>query len=223
MVRKEKKYAIIVAAIAIVTLSLMLSSCTKDTSEGEAEMNTISPYQLSSEESDLAGLLTSHESFNSIVQFAVDESYEHVYVGYDYYEKGKLIEDEGAEMEVNLSDEEKPQASSGKICTMITGDRVDINVMAGGSETEDKNMSSSSSSLAESGHSFSDLDSTATSSLSETVSVGNGEKIPVWAYIGSDKDTLSVPEVNSLMEDKEIFNSYDKCCVFYAKFAQKQD
>lgn len=223
MVRKEKKYAIIVAAIAIVTLSLMLSSCTEGASEGEAEMNTISPYQLSSEESDLAGLLTSHESFNSIVQFAVDESYEHVYVGYDYYEKGKLIKDEGAEMEVNLSDEEEPQTSSGKICAMVTGDRVDINVMAGGSDTDDKNMLGSSASLAESGHSFSDLDSTAMSFLGEAVSVEDSQKIPFWAYIGSDKDTLSVPEVNTLMEDKEIFDSYDKCCVFYAKFTQRQD
>ena len=39
-----------------------------------------------------------------------------------------------------------------------------------------------------------------------------------YATIGDNDDDLEVADISTLMEDKKLLSSYDKCFVFYAIF-----
>lgn len=204
--------------ISVTATVLVLSACSKDESAGDADLNTIRPYRLTSEEEEVAELFTPRKSFSAVTQFTVDESYTSVRVGYDYYEKGKLIDEDCREMEMNFDFEDGPQISSGKICTIVNEDNIDVNIMIKGRDTKEESAFGSGSSLLEDDRSFADISSILASSLEDGTKIEKGKKIPIWAYIGSNNDTLSVPGIKELMAEKELLSSYDKCCVFYAKF-----
>lgn len=217
----KKKRVAILTAVVVLGMTVLLSACAKDDSDAEADMNTVRSYELSDEENDLVELYTPNETFRSIVQFTVDESYKHVIVGYDYYENGKLIKEDLGEMMTDFSYEDGPQASYGKICTIINDDDKDIKVMVSGSESGETNILGSGSSLTDDECAFGDMSSFTTSELNEDMKIEANRKIPIWAYIGYNDDNLSVPDLNTMMGDKNVFGSYDKCCLFYAKFVSK--
>lgn len=54
--------------------------------------------------------------------------------------------------------------------------------------------------------------------LEGPVDIEKNKKIYIYATIGDNDDELEVSDVASLMEDKKLFSSYDKCFVFYAIF-----
>ena len=215
-----RKTLIVITLIAFATVFL-LSACTKGDADAEADMNTVRPHELTDEENDLVEMYTPNETFRSIVQFTVDESYKHVIAGYDYYENGKLIKEDVGEMMVDFSYEDGPQISYGKISTIINDDDKDIKVMVSGSESGESNILGSGSSLTNDEFTFGDMSTFTTSELGEDVKIETNRKIPIWAYIGYNDDNLSVPDLNTMMGDKNVFGSYDKCCLFYAKFVTK--
>ena len=220
---KLSKGLITVMIIAVLTTVLMLSACTKDISKDEADMNTLRPYHLSDEEEDLVELYTPNGATKATIQFAADESYKRVIVGYDYYENGKIVKEALGETSAEFSYEDGPQASYGRICILINDDSKDVKIMTKGSKSEDTNLMGSSSPLTDDGHEFSDMSAITSSELEGDVKIEAGRKIPVWAYIGYNDDNLSVPDLNTIMADKKVFGSYDQCCVFYAKFLTNED
>ena len=44
------------------------------------------------------------------------------------------------------------------------------------------------------------------------------KKIYIYATIGDNDDDLEVADIPTLMENKKLLSSYDKCFVFYATF-----
>ena len=80
----KKKLLIIGLAVSLVFL---VTACGNDTSssssQNEAAMNIIQLYDYSDRESDLMGVVAP-DSGNSVVQFAVDDTYKEVFVAYDY-------------------------------------------------------------------------------------------------------------------------------------------
>lgn len=213
-----KSRTILLIAILIIA-ALSLSACSDSANDGEIKLNTIQRYELSEEEDDIATLMTSVQASSSIVQFAVDETYKHVWVGYDYYEKGKLIKkDHGGEVESNFEYEDGPQVTSGKICTMLSRDSIDINVISKNEDIGESSSIGGGTNLADSDITFSDMDSFSSSQPSEAIPVENGKKIPIWAAIADSDDEMHVADLETIMSDKKMFGSYDKCLVFYARF-----
>ena len=99
----KKKLLIIGLAVSLVFL---ITACGNDTSgsssQNEAAMNTIQPYSLSDEDSEMVSLVAPGAE-DAITQFAVDETYKRVCVGYDYYERGKLVEENDAKCEFSFT------------------------------------------------------------------------------------------------------------------------
>ena len=94
-------------AIIIITtlcMAMLMSACADSgvNTDNEAAMNTIQPYYLTDEDSEMVSLVAPG-SEDAITQFAVDETYKSVVVGYDYYEKGKLVKKNNAESEMLFS------------------------------------------------------------------------------------------------------------------------
>ena len=205
--------------IIMVITALFLGACSDVANNKEIKLNTIQQYVLSEDEDDIATLMTSAQASSSIVQFSVDETYKHVCVGYDYYEKGKLVKkDHGGEVESNFEYEDGPQVTSGKICTMLSKDSIDINVISKNEKIGESSSIGGGTDLADSDITFSDMDSFSSSQLAEAIQIENGKKIPIWAAIADSDDEMQVADLKTLMSDKKMFGSYDKCLVFYARF-----
>ena len=54
--------------------------------------------------------------------------------------------------------------------------------------------------------------------LESPVNIEKNKKIYIYATIGDNDDDLEVADISTLMEDKKLLSSYDKCFVFYAIF-----
>ena len=54
--------------------------------------------------------------------------------------------------------------------------------------------------------------------LESPVNIEKNKKIYIYATIGDNDDDLEVVDISTLMEDKKLLSSYDKCFVFYAIF-----
>ena len=154
------RFRTILLIIILVITALSLVACSDSAHDGEIKVNTIQQYELSEYEHDIATLMTSAQASSSIVEFAVDETYKHVWVGYDYYEKGKLIKDDhGGEIESNFEYEDGPQIMSGKICTMLSKNSIDINVISKNERIGESSSIGGGTDLADSDIMFSDMDS----------------------------------------------------------------
>ena len=210
----------ILPIIMLLIAALSLGACSDAANDNnKIKLNTIQLYHLSEDEDEIATLMTSAQASSNIVQFSVDETYKHVWVGYDYYENGKLIEkDHGGEVEANFEYEDGPQVTSGKICTMFNKDNIDINLISKNEKIGEENSINSGDSLAERGITFSDMDSFSSSQPSEAISIENGKNIPIWAAIADSDDGMRVADLETIMADKKMLGSYDKCLVFYARF-----
>ena len=126
----NKKLLIIGLAVSLVFL---VTACGNDTSgsssQNKAAMNTIQLYDYSDSESDLMSVVAP-DSGNSVVQFAVDDTYKEVFVAYDYYEKGKLVAPKCAGSNMQFSYDAGPSETNGMIYTFIDGDDVVANILA---------------------------------------------------------------------------------------------
>jgi len=63
-----------------------------------------------------------------------------------------------------------------------------------------------------------DVNTISISMLDGPVDIEKNKKIYIYATIGDNDDDLEVADISTLMEDKELLSSYDKCFVFYAIF-----
>ena len=54
--------------------------------------------------------------------------------------------------------------------------------------------------------------------LEAPVNIEKNKKIYIYATIGDNDDDLEVADISTLMEDKKLLSSYDKCFVFYSIF-----
>lgn len=205
----------------IAFMAFLMTACGGSSlSQTEAAMNTIQPYNLSDEDSEMINLVAP-EAEEAITQFAVDETYQRVCVGYDYYEHGKLVKKYNAKCEFPFTYDSGPKDSYGKICTFIDDDNVVINVYG---KAYDKvgNIDvadglGSKEPLSNKHLTFDDVETKSISTLDAPVDIKKNKKIYICATIG-DNDDLNVTDISTLMEDKELLISYDKCIVFFAKF-----
>ena len=62
------------------------------------------------------------------------------------------------------------------------------------------------------------MNGTAICVLESPVEIEKNQKIYLWAVIGDNDDDMIVGDLSSFMKDKELFASFDKEFVFYAKF-----
>lgn len=211
---------ITVLLCTICATAFVLGGCKGNSSgfsEGEADINTIQPCDLSEEEAAIVDLISSG-SFDSISEFAVDESYSRVRVGYDYFEKGKLIGESCNEVEMPFSYEDGPQTSFGKIYTDIDDDDAEISISISGSKGDETSQTGGKSPLSNYDHTLEDLSGQARIALEEPVTITNNKKIYIWATVGDNKDETRVSDILTVMADKELLAEYDKAFVFYARF-----
>ena len=218
----NKKLLIIGLAVSLVFL---ITACGNDTSgsssQNEAAMNTIQPYSLSDEDSEMVSLVAPGAE-DAITQFAVDETYKGVSVGYDYYEKGKLVKKNKAKSEFMFTYDSGPKDSYGKICTFVDDDDIVINIYG---KAYDKSGKPAEADGLGSKEPFSnehltldDVETISISMLDGPVDIEKNKKIYILATIGDNDDDLEVADISMLMKDKKLLSSYDKCFVFYAIF-----
>ena len=184
-------------------------------------MNTIQPYSLSDEDSEMVSLVAPSAE-DAITQFAVDETYKRVCVGYDYYEQGKLVKENDAKCEFPFTYDSGSKDSYGKICTFIDDDDIVINIYG---KAYDKSGKPAEADGLGSQEPFSnehltldDVNTISISMLDGPVDIEKNKKIYIYATIGDNDDDLEVVDISTLMEDKKMLSSYEKCFVFYAIF-----
>ena len=214
----KKKLLIIGLAVSLVFL---VTACGNDTSgsssQNKAAMNTIQLYDYSDRESDLMSVVAP-DSGNSVVQFAVDDTFKEVFVAYDYYEKGKLVAPKCAGSNMQFSYDAGPSETNGMIYTFIDGDDVVANILGKGHNLAETNSVGSKSPLSNDDQTLEDMSSRTESILEDPVNIEKNKKIYLWAAIGTNNDEIVVCNNVSTILDDKTFKSYDKCFVFYAIF-----
>ena len=214
----KKKLLIIGLAVSLVFL---VTACGNDTSgsssQNKAAMNTIQLYDYSDSESDLMSVVAP-DSGNSVVQFAVDDTYKEVFVAYDYYEKGKLVAPKCAGSNMQFSYDAGPSETNGMIYTFIDGDDVVANILGKGHNLAETNSVGSKSPLSNDDQTLEDMSSRTESILEDPVNIEKNKKIYLWAAIGTNNDEIVVCNNVSTILDDKAFKSYDKCFLFYAIF-----
>ena len=203
-------------------MGFLMTACGDSSSvQNEAAMNTIQPYYLSDEDSEMVSVVAPGAE-DTITQFAVDKTYQRVYVGYDYYEKGKLVKKNNAKCEFPFTYDSGPKDSYGKICTFIDVDDVVINIYGKAYDKNGKPAEAdglgSKEPLSNEHLTFDDVSTNSISVLDGPVDIEKNKKIYIFAAIGDNDDDLKVTDISTLMEDKKLLSSYDKCFVFYATF-----
>lgn len=189
--------------------------------QNEAAMNTIQSYNLTDEDNEMVSLVAP-ESEEAITQFAVDETYKRVCVGYDYYENGELVKKNRVKSEYPFTYDSGPNDSYGKICTFIDDDDIVINIYGKaydkGGNISEAGAVGNKESLSNEALTMDDVDTISNSMLDGPVDIEKNKKIYIYATIGDNDDDLEVADISTLMEDKKLLSSYDKCFVFYATF-----
>ena len=215
-VRMTMNKKIIIAGIAVLMGFLMTACGNSSSVQGEAAMNTIQPYVLSEAEEEIVDVVLSSSS--SITQFTVDETYKHIVVGYDYYEKGKLVAKSCDKCQLDLSYDAGAQTTFGKIYTNIDSDYSEITIRGKESNGEETNSLGSKDPLSNEDQTLDDMSGITTSTLESPVEIEKNKKIYIWATIGDNDDEMEVcNDVSTILNDK-AFKSYDKCFLFYAIF-----
>ena len=218
----KKKLLIIGLAVSLVFL---ITACGNDTSgsssQNEAAMNTIQPYSLSDEDSEMVSLVAPGAE-DAITQFAVDETYKRVCVGYDYYEQGELVKKNKVKSEFPFTYDSGPKDSYGKICTFVDNDDIVINIYGKVYDKDGKPAEAdglgSKEPLSNEHLTLDDMNTYSECMLESPVDIEKNKKIYIYATIGDNDDDLEVADISTLMEDKKLLSSYDKCFVFYAIF-----
>ena len=99
-------------------------------------MNTIQLFVLSEEQHSLISVVDP-DAENAIIEVSVDETYESVCVGYDYYENGTLVAKNCTESEMPFTYDDRAQKSARKVCAFINNDDAVISFLAGESDVEE--------------------------------------------------------------------------------------
>ena len=216
-VRIAMNKKLLIAGIVLL-MSFLMTACGDNSSvQNEAAMNTIQLYDYSDRESDLMSVVAP-DSGNSVVQFAVDDTYKEVFVAYDYYEKGKLVAPKCAGSNMQFSYDAGPSETNGMIYTFIDGDDVVANILGKGHNLAETNSVGSKSPLSNDDQTLEDMSSRTESILEDPVNIEKNKKIYLWAAIGTNDDKMVVcNDVSTILDDK-AFKSYDKCFLFYAIF-----
>ena len=212
---------LLIAGIVLLMSFLMTASGDSSSVQNEAAMNTIQPYSLSDEESEMVSVVAPSAE-DTITQFAVDETYKRVSVGYDYYEHGKLVKENDAKCEFPFTYDSGSKDSYGKICTFIDDDNIVINIYGKAYDKSGKPAEAdglgSKEPLSNEHLTLDDMNTYSECMLESPVNIEKNKKIYIYATIGDNDDDLEVADISTLMEDKKLLSSYDKCFVFYAIF-----
>ena len=189
--------------------------------QNEAAMNTIQPYSLSDEDSEMVSLVAPGAE-DAITQFAVDETYQRVCIGFDYYERGKLVEENDAKCEFPFTYDSGPKDSYGKICTFVDNDDIVVNIYGKVYDKDGKPAEAdglgSKEPLSNEHLTLDDMNTYSECMLESPVNIEKNKKIYIYATIGDNDDELKVADISTLMEDNKLLSSYDKCFAFYAIF-----
>ena len=212
---------LLIAGIAVLMGFLMTACGDSSSAQKEAAMNTIQQYSLSDEESEIVNVVAPNAE-DTITQFAVDETYKRVSVGYDYYEHGKLFKENDAKCEFPFTYDSGSKDSYGKICTFIDDDNIVINIYGKAYDKSGKPAEAdglgSKEPLSNEHLTLDDVNTYSECMLESPVNIEKNKKIYIYATIGDNDDDLEVADISTLMEDKKLLSSYDKCFVFYAIF-----
>ena len=214
------KRLLVIGIVALV--GFLMTACGDSSSvQNEAAINTIQPYNLSDEDSEMVSLVAPGAA-DAITQFAVDKTYQGVCVGYDYYERGELVKKNKVKSEFPFTYDSGPKDSYGKICTFIDDDDIVINIYGKAYDKSGKpdeaNGLGSKEPLSNEHLTLDDVNTNSNSMLDGPVDIEKNKKIYIFATIGDNDDDLEVVDISTLVEDKKLLSSYDKCFVFYATF-----
>ena len=212
---------LLIAGIVLL-MSFLMTACGDSSSvQNEAAMNTIQPYNLSDEDSEMVSLVAPGAE-DAITQFAVDKTYQRVCVGYDYYEHGKLVKKNKTKSDFPFTYDGGPKDSYGKICTFVDNDDIVINIYGKAYDKDGKPAEAdglgSKEPLSNEHLTLDDVNINSISMLDGPVDIEKNKKIYIFAAIGDNDDDFEVTDILTLMEDKKLLSSYDKCFVFYATF-----
>lgn len=206
----------------VLFVGFLMTACGDSSSvQNEAAMNTIQPYILSDEDSEMVNLVAPGAE-DAITQFAVDETYQRVCVGYDYYEQGKLVKENDAKCEFPFTYDSGSKDSYGKICTFVDNDDIVINIYGKVYDKDGKPAEAdglgSKEPLSNEHLTLDDMNTYSECMLESPVNIEKNKKIYIYATIGDNDDDLEVVDISTLMEDKKMLSSCDKAFVFYATF-----
>ena len=212
---------LLIAGIVLL-MSFLMTACGDSSSvQNEAAMNTIQPYSLSDEDSEMVSLVAPGAE-DAITQFAVDKTYQRVCVGYDYYEQGKLVKENDAKCEFPFTYDSGSKDSYGKICTFVDNDDIVINIYGKVYDKDGKPAEAdglgSKEPLSNEHLTLDDMNTYSECMLESPVNIEKNKKIYIYATIGDNDDDLEVADISTLMEDNKLLSSYDKCFAFYAIF-----
>ncbi len=214
-----RKIILLISLIGIVMLTgLLMTACGNHTSDrSEPAMNTIQAYDLSEEQHSLMSIVAP-DAENAIIEFATDGTYKSVCAGYDYYEKGVLVSKNCAESEMPFAYDGESEKTYGKICSYINDDDVVINILVGNSAAEETDSLGHKSPLSNEDQTAIDMESYAESSLLEPTDIERNKKMYIRAELRDNDDELETSDVVTLMSDKKMLSSSDKCFAFYVIF-----
>lgn len=203
------KRTTIVSFIAVLVIGVMMLCGCAGTTPGPSE-NTVSPWQAADEVGGQAlDLVTGNDNYE-ICQFSAGPENRWLSLGYEYYEKGKLIEDVGQGETDLYADEETKGPAEGLIAVVERGDKMQFSAGTGGTEiclsdVEMKNF---------------DAGDLASGVLTEPQKIEPGRKIYLKAY-ASNKDATSITAPQSMVEDQNLLSANDKTWLIYVMFSEK--
>lgn len=190
------------AIMAVVVLAIALCGCGSDSTA-----NTIRPWEAGDEQAKAALNILTVDGFSAFAGFDVDESFQTMKMGIEYYKDGKLIKDENEGTFGLGADGEEAKASSGVAGFLFNYGKGTAGMSAAGS-------SCSTSDIELYDYKDKDEEGMSFASMTEPQKIADGEKIYI-GIISSGSDTLDT----SVMTDPESRKAMKgKSWLIYAVF-----
>ena len=199
----------VVSIITVLIIGLMTLCGCGTTTSGPIE-NTVSPWQAADEVDGQALDLVTGPNNYLICQFSTDPESRWIGVGYEYYEKGKLVKDSWQGESDLYSDKAAEPPIEGLLAVVEKGDEIQFAAGTGDMEfsIDDVKMKNF------------DADDAASGNLSDQQNIEPGKKIFIKAYATS-KDVTSIADPQSMIESKDMIEKNDKTWLIYVMFSEK--
>ena len=145
-----------------------------------------------------------------VCQFSAGPESRWIGIGYEYYEKGKLVKDSWQGESDLYSDEAAEPPIEGLIAVVEKDDEIQFAAGNGDmafsiGDVKMKNF---------------DADDAASGNLSDQQNIKPGKKIYIKAY-STSKDETSIADPQSMIENKDMIEKNDKTWLIYVTFSEK--
>ena len=209
---RRRRQQLLLTLMAAVLICAFTSCGNGGSSQTE---NTVAPWTPQDEQTEQRVQLLTPKQSAAIISFSADENIQSVRLGCQYYEHGKLIEDD-EQVEYEFPTEEgTSKASEGLISILREGKRLDISASCNGNRF-------SVSEIELPGYKDNDEDeSFAVGELTEEVPFSDGEPVCLLGYYNTEDGETHAYDPQTVMEDPEALKANEKTWIVYAVFSGK--